>query len=142
MASRSKCVGMSAGNPRLVGQHEGQNITIDVNVEGNPFNSVTVGKVDLLSKSEFSVDIQITGSMSSTTEYRAVLDNGTGAGNWKTASGGGNDTKIVIKSPTLTFGSPEKVYTVYLESRDKPGGVLERFPCSFRVVLGTEEASR
>ncbi len=135
-------IGSEIGKTRLIAEHSGQTMAVNVTVHGNPFNEVKIVKLNRVSNT-FTAEIQIFGAISGDTEYRAVLEEGALDEGWISGQQSDLQKPILLTSPAIMLSpSDEAVYTVYLESRNRTNNEKERFPCSFKYQSVAEDASR
>jgi hypothetical protein len=126
-------LGQQPGTSRLLAKVGEQQAAVEATVVGNPFQQVAIGDVDLAANNQFSVAIRVSGGASADTQYRVFTAEGAMVGDWRLSQGG----SVELNSPTFALGSRDTVYHLVLESRGPDGS--ERYPCSFRLVIGTEE---
>lgn len=128
-SSEGGFVGRKSGQTRLISSVGG--VAVTATVMGHPFQQVKRA-VKLESNDQLLVTIDILGATSSETEYRILMPGGTQAGEWVKAVDG--RVSFVTKLARQPEGTR---YQVDLESRGPEG--RERYPCTFKVIIVTEE---
>ncbi len=137
LAGRFLC--QAVGKTVLTGSFGDQKVSVAVNVLGNPFDEVRLKPQAIWKSSdEFQVVASIHGTGKAASEYR-VVDGNHSEDSWKPATTDGDSVKVELTSPVLRHGTPDTIYHLTIECRDKQRHAAERFPLSFKIAPGTVE---
>jgi hypothetical protein len=135
---------------RFVGQRRGETTIrassgnaetmVGVTVVGSPFRIVDLSDVDLVGENQFAVNIEVTGDRpQGVRQYRVVPVSSSDDVGWVNAAVDGDQVRARLKSPTLRIGPRGETYRLVVESRDGDSGVVDRYPCDFRLKIGVED---
>ncbi|HEV7283119.1 MAG TPA: hypothetical protein VGN57_23130 [Pirellulaceae bacterium] len=130
--------GASRGSATLVANFGGIETSRNISVVGDRFENVSFSDVEL-SEGSFTVEIAVRGSRTeATTQYRLVVPESEATTPWLTPSNESGRLVYRQRTPDLAVRPRIEPYRVVVEARDAEGSVVERFPCSFRLVVGAE----
>ncbi|PHS03379.1 MAG: hypothetical protein COA78_17920 [Blastopirellula sp.] len=129
-------IGKAIGKTRLVAQVEDQEVAVDVQVIGNPFESVKISK--LIPGDPFSVLIDVKGYSLEELEYRIAQPNQKEDQGWQKTQNNDGVQSVQLKSHEIPFRNIEYAYKLFIESRNPIDKTVTRYPCDFSIRITTD----
>jgi len=94
-------------------------------------------------EADFTVTIDVLAAGSEgPLEYRVYGDGNPPPETWVTSEPSGDNRRVQIESPRMPYRGQGALYNLVIESRDPAGGIVQRYPFTFRLVRNIERTDK